>query len=910
MGLLGLLLLIPPAGARAGAASPGAFTAFESGQVRPLALSRDGRRLFAVNTPDNRLEIFHVGRGALRHAGSVPVGLEPVAVAVRHPGEVWVVNHLSDSVSVVDVTGRAPRVVRTLLVGDEPRDVVFAGPGRGRAFVTTAHRGQNGPHPRGEYARPGAGRADVWVFDARHPGDALGGEPLRVLTLFGDKPRALAASPDGRRVYAAVFRSGNRTAIVPGWAVCNGGEAAPPCRVRDTTYPGGLPAPNANAEGVPAPDGSLIVRQDAASGAWLDELGRDWSAAVRFDLPDLDVFEIDATASPPRSVRAWSDVGTVLYGLAVNPASGAVYVSNTEAFNEVRFEGRGELAAAEKVPGEPPSVRGHLHEARITVLRDGSGTPRHLNDHIDYDVVPSPPGTRERSLATPLGMAVSRDGETLYVAALGSDRIGVVPTRALEDGSSLAGATRRIPLPGGPTGLVLDERRNRLYALARFDNAVVAVDPRSGREVQRVALHNPEPESLVAGRRFLYDARLTSSNGEASCAGCHVFGDVDDLAWDLGDPDGLVTPNPNPTVSGGPSEPFHPMKGPMTTQTLRGMAAHGPMHWRGDRTGGNAVPPGDPLDERAAFEAFAVAFEGLLGRAEPLAAEAMSSFTDFALQLTPPPNPIRRLDGTLRDDEQSGREVFFERATFGGDPERPCQSCHRLDPEARHFGTSGRSGSAFKVPQLRTLYQKVGMFGVPTPPLVFGTDPFLGRGDYEHTGPQVRGFGFQHDGAIDTVARFVSQITFLLADEDVRDLEAFLMVFDSDLAPVVGQQVTLRRESSVAARRRVDLLVERAATPRSYRGSPATECDLVVKGVVRGEPRGWVRTPDGRFLGDRADEPPWSERQLRALARRPGQELTWTCAPPGSGVRMGVDRDGDGVLDGDERIRSAGRSRR
>ena len=29
------------------------------------------------------------------------------------------------------------------------------------------------------------------------------------------------------------------------------------------------------------------------------------------------------------------------------------------------------------------------------------------------------------------------------------------------------------------------------------------------------------------------------------------------------------------------------MKGPMTTQSLRGMANHGPMHWRGDRTGGN-----------------------------------------------------------------------------------------------------------------------------------------------------------------------------------------------------------------------------------------------------------------------------------------------------------------------------------
>src|SRR5690348_16309413 len=79
------------------------FTAFESGQVRPLALSPDGNRLFAVNTPDQRLEIFDVTASGLAHASSVEVGLEPVAVAARSNGEVWVVNHLSDSISIVDV---------------------------------------------------------------------------------------------------------------------------------------------------------------------------------------------------------------------------------------------------------------------------------------------------------------------------------------------------------------------------------------------------------------------------------------------------------------------------------------------------------------------------------------------------------------------------------------------------------------------------------------------------------------------------------------------------------------------------------------------------------------------------------------------------------------------------------------
>ena len=48
----GRLLAVPLA-----QAAP-AFTLFESGHVRPLALSPNRSKLFAVNTPDNRLEVY------------------------------------------------------------------------------------------------------------------------------------------------------------------------------------------------------------------------------------------------------------------------------------------------------------------------------------------------------------------------------------------------------------------------------------------------------------------------------------------------------------------------------------------------------------------------------------------------------------------------------------------------------------------------------------------------------------------------------------------------------------------------------------------------------------------------------------------------------------------------------------
>ena len=135
---LSLTLLLAP-----GAEAQTSFVAFESGHVRPIAMSPDGSRVFAVNTPDNRLEVFDNTSGSLTHVDSIPVGMEPVTVAARTNDEIWVVNHLSDSISIIDMAATPPQVVRTLLVGDEPRDLVFAGTSGNRAFITTAHRGQH-----------------------------------------------------------------------------------------------------------------------------------------------------------------------------------------------------------------------------------------------------------------------------------------------------------------------------------------------------------------------------------------------------------------------------------------------------------------------------------------------------------------------------------------------------------------------------------------------------------------------------------------------------------------------------------------------------------------------------------------------------------------------------------------------
>ncbi len=886
LGLLSVLALLPLAAARAA----GSFVAFEAGQVRPVALSADGSRLLAVNTPDNRLEIFDIRADGLVHVASVPVGLEPVAVATRPGGEAWVVNQLSDSISVVDAGGASPRVLRTLLVGDEPRDIVFAGPGRGRAFITTAHRGQNSPYMDpanpGELTTPTTGRADVWVFDATGTSAA----PLKIITLFGDTPRALAVNADGSRVYAAVFHSGNRTTTINEGAVCNGRAAAAPCVVSGATAPGGLPAPNSDLNGALQPEVGLIVRHNGAH--WVDELARNWDDIVQFNLPDLDVFSIDANASTPGQVAAYPQVGTILFGMAVNPVSGRLYVSNTEAQNQVRFEGTRPASG----PGSTySSVVGRQHQTRITVIDPAANTvqPRHLNKHIDYSVVPAPASVRANSLALPRGIAVSSDGKTVYLAAAGSARIGVFTASELEADTFTPDGSRYVSLSaGGPTGMALDEPRGRMYVVTRFDNGISIVDLATRAETRHYQLPNPEPPAVRNGRAFLYDATLTSSNGEAACGTCHVDGDLDSLAWDLGNPLDRVLANPLTFTIGPFNAPpaiyrdFHPLKGPMTTQTLLGMGNNGSMHWRGDRTGGND-PGGSAGDEVAAFKTFNGAFVALLGRSAPLTDLQISAFADFALALTPPPNPIRALDDTLTPAQDAGRTFYFNRVVDSGQ----CVTCHVLSSSAGFFGTDGRASfegesQHFKIPQLRNMYQKVGMFGMPAV-------PFTAAGDNAFNGHQIRGFGFLHDGSMDTLVRFFRATVFTFAggDPERRQVEQFMFAMDSDLKPVVGQQVSLDAGNAGVTGARLDLLTSQASLGN---------CDLVVKGRVGGLLRGWVRQSTGGFRSDKAADALISDSGLRDIAATPGQEITYSCVPPGSGTRIGIDRDEDAVLDGDD----------
>ncbi|MGR9086846.1 MAG: YncE family protein [Gammaproteobacteria bacterium] len=209
------------------------YTLFEVDPVRPVATLERSGHVAVLNIPDDYLELFKPVVNGLRHCASIKVGMRPVAIGVISESEntarVWVVNHLSDSISVLKLNLRqcSGRLVDTIAVGDEPRDIVVANtPAGKRVFVTMAHRGQNHPDdetrswqdlirtgPENEATDRPAGLADVAVINPENTRD------IKIINLLTDTPRALAlGAPDSAGyhtlLYAAGFHTGNKTTVI------------------------------------------------------------------------------------------------------------------------------------------------------------------------------------------------------------------------------------------------------------------------------------------------------------------------------------------------------------------------------------------------------------------------------------------------------------------------------------------------------------------------------------------------------------------------------------------------------------------------------------------------------------------------------------------------------------------------
>lgn len=251
------------------------FTHFEARHCHPVTQTPDGQLLLAVNSPEGRLSVFSTAPGMSlpRLIAEIPVGMEPVTVRARTSEEAWVINEVSDSVSIVDLVSR--QAVATLLVGDEPADLVFS---HGKAYVTCARENR------------------IAVIDVASR------SVVSSISLQGNFPRSLALSPDGRRLFVAFLFSGNRTTSLHF-------RKAP-----------AQPAPT-NPALPAAPQVALIVP--------------DSDPRIPYQVIDHDVAEIDLETQVVLGYRP--AIGTNIHALACAP-DGMLWAAATEARNLIRFE--------------------------------------------------------------------------------------------------------------------------------------------------------------------------------------------------------------------------------------------------------------------------------------------------------------------------------------------------------------------------------------------------------------------------------------------------------------------------------------------------------------------------------------------------------------------------------------------
>ncbi|MEE8143686.1 MAG: hypothetical protein V3T77_11340, partial [Planctomycetota bacterium] len=723
------------------------------------------------------------------------------------------------------------------------------------------------------------------------------------------------------QVYVAIFESGNNSTTLGGGLDISGGF--PPNVVSNPVGPyGGFnPPPNdgnefdppINLGNPPPPKVGLIVKNQ--EGLWLDDNGTDWSELVSgplatlsgrlqgWQLPDRDIAIIE---SGDLSISYASGLLNLCMSLSVNPASGQITLVGTDATNEVRFE---------------PIVQGRFIRVRLALVDPAApGNPDlvDLNPHLDYSVATVPQSERDRSLGDPRGIVWHADGQRGYVTGMGSNNLIII-----DAAGHRIGLQPTVEVGEGPTGVALDEPRQRLYVLNKFTSSLSVVDTVLEQELTQVPFYDPSPQAIKVGRKHLYDTHKNSGLGHIACASCHADSRMDRLAWDLGNPAGDMKDFNQNCLMGilFDCEDWHPMKGPMTTQTLQDIIGKEPLHWRGDKDG---------------LEEFNGAFIGLQGDDNNLTAQEMQEFEDFLATIHFPSNPFRNFNNSLpaslslaghfttgrfgppglplpRGNAISGLNRF--RSGFLDLPFQ-CVTCHTLPtglgsdtqlrvldlipipvgPNGEHHAAvvsvDGSTNVTIKVPHLRNLYEKVG---------------------FEATQLSNRaGFGFIHDGSVDSIARFVSEPVFgVTSDQDVANLVAFMLSFSGSDLPAgstgnpleppglpskdthaaVGAQITADGSNPFDPD-----LIDRINEMLGLADNDAV--GVVAKGVQNGIARGYTYVGLGIFQSDRALEQITAEA-LR-LAGDTGEEITFTVVPKGSELRIGIDRDEDGFFDRDE----------
>lgn len=621
---------------------------FLSPHSRPIVTNQD--HVFLVNTPADTVDVIDIRRREL--VKRIPVGVDPVSIAIRPDGnEVWVSNHVSDSVSVIDVDPKSRTcfsVVATIQEWDrqtgatrfdEPVGIAFAN--NRKAYVSLSSEN----------------RIAVIDVDRRTVQGSL--------SINAQDPRAIVVRDD--RLYVIPFESNNRSQLSGGT-----GEL----------------------------DGDLVTFdafQHSVANNNVLSLGAVVDLIKHPDVPDHDLYVFDTRTD--ELVEVVDSLGTLLYGLTVD-SRGQVFIAQTDARNDAN--GR---AGTEKQGLKELGNRAFLNQ----ITKVGFHEQRSETEFFELEPLPPVHPRPEDALATPFAIQISPDDRTLFVSAAGSDQLFTVDaiTGEVKGRVGVDAVPRGVALISNES-----EQTSEVWVLNAVANTVSVVevgDSQNLEVVETIVLEDPTHPKFKRGR-IAFNSAAASTTGTFSCASCHPDGHTDQLLWVLKTPvvtggDQIMPRSTMPIRGLRDTAPFHwdgipgdPYGGNNSANVHGSDAPNSDLH---DPTSSTRhLIDGALSTTMNRVGNLKVNDEGKVGA---LTASQRDDMATFLLGVPYPPAQRRAFTNVLSKQAQQGFKLFHIDGDLQGDPTpNVCGDCHRMP----YWVSTNTPGTGMDAPTWRGAYDR------------------------------------------------------------------------------------------------------------------------------------------------------------------------------------------------------------
>lgn len=623
---------------------------FMSPHASPIVLL--GGHVFATNTAADTVDVIDTASRLV--VARIHVGIDPVGLAARPDGkEVWVANHVSDSLSVIDTDPASAtylEVVATIQEFDpttratrfdEPVGLAFAS--NQKAYASLSSENQ------------------IAVIDVATR------QVINRLTITAQDPRAIKVR--GNRLYVIPFESHNQTQI----SGCQGPLDLDLCTF-DATF-------------------HVLTNNNVLSLFAIVDIVKNPA------IPDRDLYVFDTTTD--QVVEVVDSLGTLLYGLTVD-SNGRVFIAQADARNHVN--GR---AGTSDDDLETMANRAFLNQITRVDCDGPCGEPQ----FIDLEPLPpSHPGPG-MALATPFAIEISDDDSTLVASAAGSNVLFTLDaeTGAILGRTDVGAVPRGIALESNMGGQAISA-----WVLNAVENSVSLVDvsnPLAPTVMDTIPLEDPTHPDVKAGR-IAFNAADASTTGTFSCESCHPDGGTDQLVWILDTPICNV-----PGCNQIPPRTTMPIRGLRDTTPYHWDGIPGdPFGGQNTANIGGRVSPNCELLVPESCTRFLVdgSLGSVMctvgacptndeGKAGALTGAERDAMAKFLLSVPYPPAQRRSYDNVLSSRAQDGFRLFHIDGDLApGAPRNICGNCHRMP----FWVSTNTPGTGMDAPTWRGAYDR------------------------------------------------------------------------------------------------------------------------------------------------------------------------------------------------------------